>query len=269
MAATVTRRVLVTGCSSPRGIGHATVRALAALGHRVVATVRHHDNDDALRADFEGQVDAIGMDVLDDASIRAALEHVDRALGGLDVVVNNAGYGLIGGIEQCGLDAARAQFETNYFGTLALVRQVLPSMRAQGSGHLISVSSMFVPTLGPMGIGHYIASKAALEKAFEALAEEVAPWSIRVTNVQPGPVDTELSRQWARPTDDPRPGLIDELYASIGARPEIEMESPDAVARAIVALIEDPDPPPAFQTSGPATAWVGRALKDPSRRSER
>jgi hypothetical protein len=63
--------------------------------------------------------------------------------------------------------------------------------------------------------------------------------------------------------------LIDELYASIGARPEIEMESPDAVARAIVALIEDPDPPPAFQTSGPATAWVGRALKDPSRRSER
>jgi NAD(P)-dependent dehydrogenase (short-subunit alcohol dehydrogenase family) len=269
VAALVTRRVLVTGCSSPRGIGHATVRALAALGHRVVATVRHHDNDDALRADFEGQVDVISMDVLDDASIRAALEQVDRALGGLDVVVNNAGYGLIGGIEQCGLDAARALFETNYFGTLALVRRVLPSMRAQASGHLISVSSMFVPTLGPMGIGHYIASKAALEKAFEALAEEVAPWGIRVTNVQPGPVDTELSRQWARPTDDPRPGLIDELYAWIGARPEIVLESPNAVGGAIAALIEGRDPPPAFQTSGPATAWVGRALRDPSRRSER
>jgi NAD(P)-dependent dehydrogenase (short-subunit alcohol dehydrogenase family) len=92
---------------------------------------------------------------------------------------------------------------------------------------------------------------------------------IRVTNVQPSPVDTELSRQWARPADDPRPGLIDELYAWIGARPEIEMESPDAVGGAIAALIEDRDPPPAFQTSGPATTWVERALRDPSRRSER
>ena len=142
-------------------------------------------------------------------------------------------------------------------------------MRAQASGHLISVSSMFVPTLGPMGIGHYIASKAALEKAFEALAEELSPWGIRVTNVQTGPVDTELSRQWARPTDDLRPGLIDELYDWVGVRPEIEIESPDAVGGAIAALIEDRDPTPAFQTSGPARAWVGRALRDPTRRSER
>ncbi|HKH88069.1 MAG TPA: SDR family NAD(P)-dependent oxidoreductase, partial [Acidimicrobiales bacterium] len=102
VADTVTRRMLITGCSSRRGIVY--------------------------------------------------VEHVDRALGGLDVVVNNAGYGLIGGIEQSGLDQAREQFETNYFGTLALVRRVLPSMRAQGSGHLLSVSSMFVPTLGLMGI---------------------------------------------------------------------------------------------------------------------
>jgi NAD(P)-dependent dehydrogenase (short-subunit alcohol dehydrogenase family) len=209
------------------------------------------------------------MDLLDDLSVRAALEEIDQALGGIDVLINNAGYGLIGGIEQASLEQARAQFDTNYFGTLGLIRQVIPRMRAQGRGHLLSVSTVFVPTLCPMGIGHYVASKAALETALEALADEVAPWGIRVTKVQPGPVDTELSRRWARPDNDPRPGLIDELYAWIGKQPGIEMESPAGVGAAVASIVEDPDPPLAAQTSAAATAWVARALRDPSRRQER
>jgi NAD(P)-dependent dehydrogenase (short-subunit alcohol dehydrogenase family) len=259
---------MVTGCSSPRGIGFATARELASRGHQVVATVRNHDHDEDLRSGLEGQLRVISMDLLDETSIRSALREVDATLGGLDVLVNNAGFGLIGGIEQATLDEARAQFETNYFGTLGLIRQVLPRMRDQGGGHLLSVSTMFAPTLCPMGIGHYIASKAALETALEALAQEAAPWGIRVTTVQPGPVDTELSRQWSRPEDDPRPGLIDELYGWIGSQPGIQMESSAAVGAAIATVIEGDDPPPAAQTSPAATAWVARALRDPSRRSE-
>ena len=265
----MTQRIMVTGCSSPRGIGSATARELARRGHRVVATVRRHGHDRDLRAGLESHLSVIPMDVLDEGSVRAALAEVDSLLGGLDVLVNNAGFGLIGGIEQTTLDQARAQFETNYFGTLGLVRQVLPPMRAQGRGHILAVSTMFAPTLCPMAIGHYIASKAALETALEALAQEAAPWGIRVTNVQPGPVDTELSRQWSRPDDDPRPGLIEELYDWLSTQSGIQMESAGDVGAGIASIIEDEDPPLAAQTSSAATAWVAGALRDPSRRSER
>jgi NAD(P)-dependent dehydrogenase (short-subunit alcohol dehydrogenase family) len=219
--------------------------------------------------ELETRLRVVSMDLLDEDSVGAVLEEAGNALGGLDVLVNNAGFGLIGGIEQASLDQARSQCETNYFGTLGLVRRVLPGMRSQGGGHLVSVSTTFVPTLCPLGMGHYVASKAALGTAIEALADEVAPWGIRVTNVQPGPVDTQLSRQWARPEIDPRPRLIEELYEWIGAHPGVRMERPGDVGAAIATLIEGADPPPATQTSPAATAWVARALQDPSRRSER
>jgi NAD(P)-dependent dehydrogenase (short-subunit alcohol dehydrogenase family) len=263
------RRVLVTGCSSPRGIGFATARELARRGHQVVATVRRHDHDGQLRSGRPTGLHVASMDLLDECSVRAALAEADAVVGGIDVLVNNAGFGLIGGIEQATLQQARAQFDTNYFGTIGLVREVLPRMRAQRQGHVLSVSTIFVPTLCPMAIGHYIASKAALETALQALAQEVAPWGIRVTSVQPGPVDTGLSRQWARPADDPRPGLTGELYAWIGAQNGLRMETPGSVGAAIADIIGDGDPPPAAQTSAAGTAWVARALRDPSRRSER
>jgi NAD(P)-dependent dehydrogenase (short-subunit alcohol dehydrogenase family) len=264
----MTKRIMVTGCSSSRGIGSATARELASRGHQVVATVRHHDHDRDLRGGLESNLSVVPMDLLDEGSVRAALAEVDSSLGGLDALVNNAGFGLIGGIEQTTLEQARAQFETNYFGTLGLVRQVLPRMRSQGQGHILAVSTMFAPTLCPMAIGHYIASKVALETALEALVREAAPWGLRVTNVQPGPVDTDLSRQWSRPDNDPRPGLIEELYEWLGRQSGIQMESAHDVGAAIASIIEDEDPPAAAQTSSAARAWVGRSLRDPSRRSE-
>jgi NAD(P)-dependent dehydrogenase (short-subunit alcohol dehydrogenase family) len=264
----MTQRIMVTGCSSPRGIGSATARELASRGHRVIATVRRHDHDRDLCRGLESHLSVISMDLLDEKSVRTALAKVDSLLGGVDVLVNNAGFGLIGGIEQTTLDQARAQFETNYFGTLGLVRQVLPQMRSQRGGHILAVSTMFARTLCPIAIGHYIASKVALETALEALGREAAPWGIRVTNVQPGPVDTELSRQWSRPDNDPRPGLIEELYDWLGTQSAIRMESARDVGAGIASIIEDEDPPPAAQTSSAATAWVARSLRDPSRRTE-
>lgn len=107
----------------------------------------------------------------------------------------------------------------------------------------MAVSNTFAPTLRPVGLGNHI--------------------------VQPGPGHTELSRQWARPAHDPRPELIEKPYAWTRAQPEIEIGSPAEVAPAVAAVIENPDPPPAAQTSTAATAWVSRARRNPTRRSKR
>ncbi len=259
--------VVVTGCSSPKGIGFATARALDAEGHHVIATVRDHSHDAELLAGTRALA-VLDLDLLDTGSIRRLVADVLERHGRLDALVNNAGYGLIGGIEQSTLAQARANFDTNYFGTIELIRAVLPAMRAQRSGHILSVSSIFVPTLCPPALGHYVGTKAALEAALQALAAEVAPFGIGVTSVQPGPVDTELSRDWARPAGDPRPSLIDDLYAWVGSQPGVVMESPTAVGDAIARIVTRRDAPIALQTCAAGTAWVARALHDPTRANE-
>jgi NAD(P)-dependent dehydrogenase (short-subunit alcohol dehydrogenase family) len=263
------RTVIITGCSSPRGIGFATARALAAAGNQVVATVRDHSNNDATLLGDTDNLSVISLDLLDRASITAAVETVCDRFGRIDTLVNNAGYGLIGGIEQSTPAQARAEFETNYFGTLDLVRAVLPVMRKQGGGHILAVSTIFSATLCPPALGHYIGSKVALETALQALAVEAAPFGVRVTIVQPGPVNTELSRDWARPSDDPRPDLIDALYEWVGSQPGLVLEDPADVAQAIVSVVANDDPPLAVQTCAGGTAWMATALRDPSRASER
>lgn len=263
------RTVLITGCSSPSGIGFHAARALAADGHRVFATVRDHGHDAELRAGHEDRVEIIELDLLDAARIDAVAERAARE--GVDMLVNNAGYGIIGTIETVSLDQARANFETNFFGTMALVQAMLPAFRAQSAGHIVNVSSIFVPGMSPPAIGFYIASKAALEAACQSLAIEAASSGIRVTNLQPGPVGTELERRYGErtpPGGDPRPDLTDALYAWIGEGDGPSAESPDLVAQAICGLAADDDPPLALQTSDDARAYVARALRDPAGRSE-
>jgi retinol dehydrogenase 8 len=262
--------VLITGCSSPQGIGFASARALAGAGHAVHATVRNHANDDALSAGLGDNLHIHNLDLRDRVEAQAVIAAIVQAEGRLDVVVNNAGYGVIGGVEQVELDVVRENFETNYFSTMALIQEVLPVMRHQKAGHIVNVSTIFDAGFAPPAIGYYIASKAALEVTCQALALEVAPWDIRVTNFQPGPVLTELERVWGERLSgdaDPRPTLSDELYAWVqNAGPE--PQSAEQVADALVALVGLDDPPLAAQ-SGPASErYVATALRDPSRQRE-
>src|ERR1700733_12499258 len=209
-----TRVVLITGCSSPDGIGFATARILASSGYAVNATVRDHSHDDGLLDGVDGRLEIHDLDLRDRGGIDAVVNTVSAG-DGLDVLINNAGYGLIGGVEQVDLDRARASFETIFFGTMALIQAVLPGMRRQRSGHIVNVSTVFAAGLCLPALGYYIASKAALETGAQALAVEVAPWNVRVTNFQPGPVMTSLSREWGSrlgADEDPRPSLSDELY---------------------------------------------------------
>ena len=264
------RVVLVTGCSSPQGIGFASARALAQAGHAVHATVRDHANDAALAAGLSERLTIHNLELRDRDDARAVLGAIVASEGHLDVLVNNAGYGVIGGVEQVDLDAVRENFETNYFGTMMLIQEVLPIMRRQRGGHIINVSTVFDAGFAPPAIGYYIASKAALEVTCQSLAIEAAPWNIKITNFQPGPVMTELERVWGARLSgdaDPRPSLTDELYAWVqSAAPE--PQSPAQVADALVQLVALDDPPLAAQSGSASEAYVAAALRDPSRQSE-
>jgi NAD(P)-dependent dehydrogenase (short-subunit alcohol dehydrogenase family) len=157
-----------------------------------------------------GRIEVRTLDLLDRPSMLPLLDEIVRTEGQLDAIVSNAGYGVIGGVEQVSLEVARTSFDTNVWGTMALVQDALPLLRRQGRGHLVLVSSCFAAGLPVMGMGYYVAAKAALETLFYSLAVEVAPFGVRVTCFQPGPVMTELERVWGDrmpPGGDPRPKL--------------------------------------------------------------
>lgn len=263
--------VLITGCSSPQGIGFASARGLAAAGFSVHATVRDRSHVAALRDGLEGTLRVHDMDLLDAESVSAVVERILVDEERLDVLVNNAGYGLIGGVEQVELERARASFETNFFGTMGLVQEVLPVMRRQGGGLIVNVSTVFAAAVCPPAIGYYIASKAALETVCQALAIEAAPWGVRVVNFQPGPVMTDLSREWGgrlSTSEDPRPTLGDELYEWVGGEEGPTPQSPAEVAAALCEVIRSGGPDLACQSGPAAEAYVAEALRDVTRDGE-
>jgi NAD(P)-dependent dehydrogenase (short-subunit alcohol dehydrogenase family) len=217
-----------------------------------------------------GRIEVRRLDLLDRSTMRPLLDDIVSAEGRVDVVINNAGYGVIGGVEQVSLDVARTSFETNVWGTMALTQEVLPVLRRQGHGHVVLVSSCFVAGLPVMGMGYYLAAKAALETLFYSVAVEAAPFGIRVSCFQPGPVMTELERVWGdrTPEDgDPRPNLSDELYAWVGASGPAPQQ-PDEAAAALASLVTADNPAPAAQSGSASLAYVAAALRDPSRSAE-
>ncbi|MGO9675443.1 MAG: SDR family NAD(P)-dependent oxidoreductase [Methylocella sp.] len=178
--------VLITGCSS--GVGHAAARAFRAAGYATFATAR---NPATL-----GELAAIGcetltLDVTCEAARRAAVEAVESRFGAVGILVNNAGYGQYGPIEEISLDAMRRQFETNVFGAMRLAQLVLPAMRRAGEGRIVNVSSV-AGRVSIMGGGAYHAAKFALEAIADALRPEVEPFGVDVVNVLPGPIATHF-----------------------------------------------------------------------------
>ncbi|HXM76193.1 MAG TPA: SDR family oxidoreductase, partial [Thermoanaerobaculia bacterium] len=179
--------VLVTGCST--GIGRAAAIEASERGHRVFATAR----DRADLAGLEGRkgLRTLALDVADSASISEAVATALAEAGRIDALVNNAGYGQYGAVEDVRVEDWRAQFEVNVFGAIAMIQAVLPSMRAAGSGTIVNVSSVVgkiaIPFAAPYG-----ASKHALEAISDALRVEVAGFNVRVVLVEPGPIATKF-----------------------------------------------------------------------------
>lgn len=178
---------LVTGGSS--GIGEATARELADAGFVVYPAARRVDRMAGLA---ELGMHPVGMDVTDDASMQAGVERIIAEQGRIDVLVNNAGYGSYGAVEDVPLEEARAQFEVNVFGAARLTQLVLPQLRAQRSGTIVNVSSMGGKITTPLG-AWYHATKFALEALSDCLRMEVAPFGIDVVVIEPGGIRTEWS----------------------------------------------------------------------------
>lgn len=233
----VNRIALVTGASS--GIGYATAHAVKRAGYRVFAGARRHEDMDRLT--LEG-LDAIEIDVTDDASVSRAVQVVEGAGGHIDLLVNNAGYGQMGAVEEVSIDKWRRQFETNVFGLVRVTQAVLPGMRRAGGGTVVNIGSMGGEFTFPLGAAYH-STKYAVESISDALRFEIAPFGIHVTLIQPGVVDTKLASSTvasiASCPDSPYAAMIARFsraaQASIG--PNAGMLVPDQVADAIIAAL--------------------------------
>jgi NAD(P)-dependent dehydrogenase (short-subunit alcohol dehydrogenase family) len=234
--------ILLTGCST--GIGRATALEAAARGHRVFASARRLDSV----ADLEAKgITPLALDVTDPASIGEAVREVLRSDGRIDALVNNAGYGQYGAVEDVSLEEWRAQFEVNVFGALAVLRAVLPAMRAARGGTVVNVSSVAGRVAVPFA-GAYSASKHALEAISDALRVELSPWRIRVVLIEPGPIGTRFGDRAREATARilGTTGPYSRFYAGAerASNREFQMgkRGPDLVARVIVGAIESKRP---------------------------
>jgi NAD(P)-dependent dehydrogenase (short-subunit alcohol dehydrogenase family) len=249
--------VLVTGGSS--GIGCATVRRLAAAGHEVFSASRNPS-----RAPLPDGVTPIVLDLAEPASGSAAISAVVSAAGRLDVLVNNAGRGSLGPLEESGDDEARQVFEVNLFGPMRLARTVLPVMRSQGGGRIINVTSMNDLLPAPFG-GWYSASKAALASASAVLDAEVHRFGISVTVVAPGLFRTAMSEKlisYNVAGDSVYAAAFEALREQTRSRLETA-GNPDEVAAAIEDCIRAGDPP-ARIVVGAGTADMEKLARETS-----
>jgi NAD(P)-dependent dehydrogenase (short-subunit alcohol dehydrogenase family) len=240
----------ITGVSS--GFGLALSEEALAAGHRVVGTVRN----EAARADFDrlenGRSFAKLLDVTDYAAVPRVVAEIEAEIGGIDVLVNNAGYGMEGIIEESSMEDLRRQFDVNVFGAVAVLKAVLPFMRARRSGHIINITSMGGIVTFP-GVGFYHGSKFALEGISETLGQEVKDFGIAVTAVAPGGFRTD----WAGRSMVRAPRVIadyDALFepvrAARQARDGKQPGDPRKAAQAILKLVAS-DNPPAHLLLGP------------------
>ena len=235
--------VLVTGCSS--GIGLGTALHFGRLGDQVHAGVRDLATATDLRHAIEAEklpVHPLALDVNDDRSVTRGVAEVLERAGHIDVLVNNAGIGGGGAIEDVPIDWARGLFETNYFGAIRMVRAVLPAMRARRSGAIVNVTSI-AGRLAIAGHGHYSAVKHALEAASEALAQEVLAFGIRVAIVEPGVVVTPIFTKARRFSDAASPYGMHVHRLLLFYRMQMPLASqPEDVARVIHHAVTTPEP---------------------------
>lgn len=234
---------LITGCS--RGLGKALAREALDAGYRVVATAREVAGLDDLVRDHGDAVMALALDVRDETQAHAAVAAAQARFGSVDVLVNNAGYGYLGAIEEGEEAPVRAMFETNVFGTWHLIRAALPGMRERGRGHIVNVSSVGGLTTFP-GVGFYHMTKFAVEGLSETLAKEVGPLGIGVTVVEPGAFRTDFrgdsmaQSQQRLAAYEPTAGKArDGVLAGHGK----QQGDPARAGRALIAALESPTPP--------------------------
>jgi NAD(P)-dependent dehydrogenase (short-subunit alcohol dehydrogenase family) len=233
----------ITGCST--GFGRELAKLVLERGYRAVVTARDPSKIQELTASHPGRALALKLDVTSAEEVNEAVKAAESSFGSVDVLVNNAGYGYLGAVEESEEDEVRAMLETNFFGLARMIHTVLPGMRRRRHGAIVNISSIG-GLVGFPGVGYYNASKFAVEGLSEALAKEVAPLGIKVLIVEPGPFRTD----WAGRSIKMSPQQIQEYAETAGAfreriRKNSGMQDGDPVraGEAIIKAVEADNSP--------------------------
>ncbi|HZS08185.1 MAG TPA: oxidoreductase [Blastocatellia bacterium] len=259
-AKTNSRVWFITGSST--GFGRELAEEALAQGHKVIATARRPETVADLVKQYPDAARAVRLDVTRPEEVRAAVDEAIKAFGRIDVLVNNAGYGLIGAIEEGSDEQIRRQFETNFFGALNVIRAVLPTLRQQKGGHILNVSSVGGFVSFP-AVGYYCATKFALEAASEALAGEVAPLGIKVTIVEPGAFRTDFGGHSLAVAEDriadypATEQFLGWLKENDGKQPG----DPRKAAKAMIRAVESENPPLRLALGADAVGGIGAKLQ--------
>jgi NAD(P)-dependent dehydrogenase (short-subunit alcohol dehydrogenase family) len=230
----------ITGAS--RGFGRIWAEAALERGDKVAATARKLADVTHLKERFGDTVLPLALDVTDPEQVREAVTQAHAHFGRLDVVLNNVGYSLVGMTEEASEAEVRAMFDANYFGTLRVIQAALPLLRAQGSGHIVGVSSTLGQVTTPL-IGFYCASKWAFEALHESLAQEVRAFGVKVTLIEPGAYATSFGSPESLKI---APGLAiyDELRQQVfGGMASLERGDPQATPEAVFKVVDAEHPP--------------------------
>ena len=251
---------LITGVAG--GLGAALANATLTRGDAVAGTVRKAEDKARFEALAPGRAIGFVLDITDVKAVHEAAAAAETATGGIDVLVNNAGYGLVGAVEEASLAEVRAQFEVNVFGALGAIQAVLPFMRARRAGHIINITSVS-GLAGWAGTGVYCASKFALEGLGETLAQEVAELGIKVTNIEPGGMRTDYagrSLTVVKHKIADYDGLARDAERILADHAGHESGDPAKVAAAILKVADSDSPPLHLLLGADAMHYATRKL---------
>jgi NADP-dependent 3-hydroxy acid dehydrogenase YdfG len=249
----------ITGAS--RGFGRVWTEAALQRGDKVAATARNLESIAELKEKYGDNVLTLELDVTKPEHVKAAVTQAHAHFGRLDIVFNNAGYSLVGTIEEASADDVRALYETNIFGTLAVIQAALPLLREQGHGHILGTSSGLGHVTMPV-IGYYASSKWAFEAIHESLAAEVKDFGIKVTIIEPGAYATEFGSQ-----DSLKFAAGMDIYADFktqffGRLRGLERGDPEATPQALFQVVDAENPPLRFNLGSQNLPWVREAYAE-------
>jgi NAD(P)-dependent dehydrogenase (short-subunit alcohol dehydrogenase family) len=251
---------VVTGSSS--GIGYETVLALARNGFTTFATIRNLGKAGQIELVASKEklpIHVVQLDVTDDASVQNAIQEVMKKAGRIDVVVNNAAYGLTGAFEDLSIEEIKTQYETNFYGVIRVTQAILPIMRKQGSGRIVNISSG-AGRFGYPGGSAYVSTKFALEGLSESMAYELEPFGIKVVLVEPGVIRTNFGSSMilakrAQNPSSPYSQMMQRMGASV-EQLQKNASDPDLVANIVLQAVTSQNPELRYLAGKDVEAWV-------------
>ena len=243
----------ITGAS--RGLGRVWAEAALERGDKVAATARKLDSIALLKEKYGDKVLPLALDVTDAGQVKEAVTTAFEHFGRLDIVLNNAGYSLVGTIEEASADDIRLLYETNILGPVAVIQAALPLLRRQGYGHILGTSSNLGHVTLPV-IGYYCSSKWAFEAIHESLAAEVKQWGIKVTIIEPGAYATEFGSAQSLKFANNLDIYADFKTSFFGGLQQLERGVPQATPPALFQIVDSETPPLRFNLGSRNLSWT-------------